>query len=84
MFLLVPAYPGCPGPKAVKLVCVCVCMSVCTCACACVCVCVHSVSYMIYIDFQLIKNWPYDIVTTSISHSSPDIHLHNCQTNVEY
>ena len=24
MFLLVPAYPGCPGPKAVKRLCVCV------------------------------------------------------------
>ena len=23
MFLLVPAYPGCPGPKAVKRLCVC-------------------------------------------------------------
>jgi len=80
VFLLVPAYPGCPGPKAVKLVCECVRVRV----HVCVCVYVHSVSYMIYIDFQLIKNWPYDIVTTSISHSSPDIHLHNCQTNVEY
>ena len=28
MFLLVPAYPGCPGPKAVKQVCVCVCVCV--------------------------------------------------------
>ena len=25
VFLLVPAYPGCPGPKAVKRLCVCVC-----------------------------------------------------------
>ena len=25
MFLLVPAYPGCPGPKAIKRLCVCVC-----------------------------------------------------------
>jgi len=24
MFLLVPAYPGCPGSKAVKRLCVCV------------------------------------------------------------
>ena len=24
VFLLVPAYPGCPGPKAVKRLCVCV------------------------------------------------------------
>ena len=31
MFLLVPAYPGSPGPRAVKRLCVCV--------CACVCVC---------------------------------------------
>jgi len=29
MFLLVPAYPGCPGPKAVKRLCVCVCVCVC-------------------------------------------------------
>ena len=34
MFLLVPASPGSPGSKAVKLLCVCVC--VCVCACACV------------------------------------------------
>ena len=26
MFLLVPAYPGCPGPKAVKRLCVYVCV----------------------------------------------------------
>ena len=29
MFLLVPAYPGCPGQKAVKRLCVCVCVCVC-------------------------------------------------------
>ena len=28
MFFLVPAYPGCPGPKAVKRLCVCVCVCV--------------------------------------------------------
>ena len=27
MFLLVPAYPGSPGPTAVKRLCVCVCVS---------------------------------------------------------
>ena len=27
MFLLVPAYPGSPGPKAVKRLCVCVCLA---------------------------------------------------------
>ena len=27
MFLLIPAYPGSPGQKAVKRVCVCVCVS---------------------------------------------------------
>jgi len=26
VFLLVPAYPGYPGPKAVKRLCVCVCV----------------------------------------------------------
>jgi len=26
VFLLVPAHPGCPGPKAVKWLCVCVCI----------------------------------------------------------
>ena len=45
MFLLVPAYPGGPGQKAVKRLCVCVCVRVCVRACvrACVlllCVCV--------------------------------------------
>ena len=29
MFLLVPAYPGSPGQKAVKRLCVCVCVCVC-------------------------------------------------------
>ena len=32
MFLLVPAYLGCTGPKAVKR------LSVCVCVCVCVCV----------------------------------------------
>jgi len=26
VFLLVPAYPGCPGPRAIKRLCVCVCV----------------------------------------------------------
>jgi len=29
MFLLVPAYPGSPGQKAVKRLCVCVCVRAC-------------------------------------------------------
>jgi len=29
VFLLVPAYPGSPGPKAIKRLCVCVCVCVC-------------------------------------------------------
>jgi len=29
--LLVPAYPGCPGKKAIKRLCVCVCVCVCAC-----------------------------------------------------
>ena len=29
MFLLVPAYPGSPGPTAVKRLCVCACVCVC-------------------------------------------------------
>jgi len=41
MFLLVLAYPGCPGPKAVKWLCVCVCVCVCACACACACYVLH-------------------------------------------
>jgi len=38
MFLLVPAYPGSPGQRAVKwlCVCVCVCMRVRACVRACV------------------------------------------------
>jgi len=33
MFLLVPAYPGSPGQKAVKRLCVCVCVRACVRAC---------------------------------------------------
>ena len=40
MLLLVPAYPGCPGPKAVKLLCVCVCACV-SMACVHFCVCLQ-------------------------------------------
>jgi len=40
VFLLVPAYPDCPGPEAVKRLCVCVCVCVRACVRACVCVCV--------------------------------------------
>ena len=40
MFLLVPAYPGSPGQKAVKRLCVCVCACVCVRVRVCVCVCV--------------------------------------------
>ena len=29
MFLLILAYPGSPGPKAIKQLCVCVCVCVC-------------------------------------------------------
>ena len=41
MFLLVPAYPGGPGEKAVKRLCVrvCACVSVRACVRGCVCVC---------------------------------------------
>jgi len=35
MFLLVPAYPGCPGQRAETVVCVC--MRACVRACVCVC-----------------------------------------------
>ena len=37
MFLLILAYPGSPGPKAIKQLCVSVCVCVCVCACVCVC-----------------------------------------------
>ena len=36
VFLLVPAYPGCPGPKAVKRLCVCMCVCVCGVCVVCV------------------------------------------------
>ena len=36
VFLLVPAYPGCPGTKAVKRLCVCVCVRACVCVRTCV------------------------------------------------
>ena len=38
--ILVLAYPGCPGKKAVKRLCVCVCMRARVRACVRVCVCV--------------------------------------------
>jgi len=44
MFLLVPAYPGSPGQKAVKRLCVCV--------CACVRVCVDSISSTVFVQFK--------------------------------
>jgi len=39
MFLLVPAYPGSPGQKAVKWLCVCVCVHACVRVCVRVCLC---------------------------------------------
>jgi len=36
VFTLVPAYPGSPGPTAVKRLCACV--RACVCVCVCVCV----------------------------------------------
>ena len=38
MFLLVPAYPGSPGQKAIKWLCVCVCVCVSVRVRVCVCV----------------------------------------------
>jgi len=35
VFLLVQAYPGSPGPKAVKRLYMCVCVCVCQCVCVC-------------------------------------------------
>jgi len=43
VFLLVPAYPGSPGSKAVKQLCVCVCV------CVCVSVSVSVCKYIYYI-----------------------------------
>jgi len=40
-FLLVPAYPGSPGPTAFKRLCVC--------ACACACVCVKVIIIMVVV-----------------------------------
>jgi len=50
MFLLVPAYPGSPGQKAVKRLCVCVC--VCVCMRACVRACVDSISSTVFVQFK--------------------------------
>ena len=44
MFLLVPAYPGSPGQKAVKRLCVCVCVCVCVLASATTTLCQPSTS----------------------------------------
>jgi len=52
MFLLVPAYPGSPGSKAIKRLCVrvrvCACVRVCVCVCVCVCRCIRSVRFSIW------------------------------------
>jgi len=52
VFLRVPAYPGSPGPKAVKRLCVCVCVCVYVCVRACVRACVC---------FMMCINWPVGI-----------------------
>ena len=54
MFLLVPAYPGSPGQKAVKRL------------CQLVCVCVCLLTYFIKIFMVLVSTVQY----TSVSHSS--------------
>jgi len=60
VFLLVPAYPGCPGPKAVKRLCVCVCVcGVCVC---CVCVCLWCVCVCVLSSFR--NTCPYHTVAT--------------------
>jgi len=48
MFLLVPAYPGSPGQKAVKQLCVCarVCMRVHVRVRVCACVLVYRLTYL--------------------------------------
>jgi len=50
MFLLVPAYPGSPGQKAVKRLCVCVRACVrCVRACVRACVCVIIIIIIAYV-----------------------------------
>ena len=54
MFLLVPAYPGSPGQKAVKRLCVCVC--VCLSVCLSVFVARRAVQYMLKCSAILYSN----------------------------
>jgi len=57
MFLLVPAYPGSPGQKAVKRLCVC--------ACACVCVVKYEGNFYVAahtctVSGVLLMNWSWE------------------------
>jgi len=47
MFLLVPAYPGSPGQKAVKRLCVCVCYALANCV-----ICITAVERLSLLDWQ--------------------------------
>ena len=63
MFLLVPAYPGCPGQKAVKRSCVCVCVRACVRVCISnsdkVTICYIKRDYLVnfYISIEICKNY---------------------------
>jgi len=49
MFLLIPAYPGSPGPTAVKRLCV----------CACVCVLYHGIFHILVSDDHFVVTINY-------------------------
>ena len=61
MFLLVPAYPGGPGQKAVKRLCVCVCARMCACVHACVraCCCSVCVLLLLWIHITSLISLPF-------------------------
>ena len=50
MFLLVPAYPGCPGQKAVKWLCVCVSL----------CVCILHQNLLLQVILEILPKLEYD------------------------
>ena len=54
---LVPAHPGNPGQRAVKLMCVCACVRACVCACVRVCarVCVCKIHTLLYVQLLIVK-----------------------------